>query len=41
LTGVHGQIKKDLKESGLTKLIGKHRISSNIDSSLKKAATYP
>jgi sulfate permease, SulP family len=41
LSGVHGQIKKDLKKSGLTKLIGKSRISSDIDASLKKAATYP
>ena len=40
LSGVYGQIKKDLKDSGLTKLIGKHRICLDIDSALKKAETY-
>jgi SulP family sulfate permease len=37
LSGVHGQIKQDLKQFGLISSIGEQRIFSNIDAALAKA----
>ena len=39
LSGVHGQTEQDLKNFGMTKLIGEEHIFSNIDAALAKASS--